>query len=128
MINRTFAKADDLVAVFSAYADSHGVALASCRVGECDKPRYDLIINGAATSLYRTLPGISAACIDSGTIVYDMVYSPQPTIFMKWALSAGANRAHDGLGMLVEQAAESFFIWHRKSPHTGPVIRAIRKQ
>ncbi len=127
VVNRTFTKAGDLVEIFSEYADSRGVALASCRFEDCDRPRYDLIINGTAASLAGALPGISAACIDSGTVVYDMVYSPEPTVFMKWALSEGAGQAHDGLGMLVEQAAQSFFIWHGKRPDTGPVMRAIRK-
>ena len=127
VVNRTFVKAGDLVEVFSRYVDSRRTTLASCRFEDCDRPRYDLIINGTAASLSGALPGISGACIDSGTIVYDMVYSPEPTVFMKWALSRGADQAHDGLGMLVEQAAESFFAWHRKSPDTEPVIRAIRK-
>ena len=127
VVNRTFVKACDLVEVFSRSVDSRRTTLASCRFEDCDRPRYDLIINGAASSLSGALPGISGACINSGTIVYDMVYSPEPTVFMKWALSKGADQAHDGLGMLVEQAAESFFVWHRKSPDTEPVIQAIRK-
>ncbi len=127
VVNRTFAKAGDLVEVFSRTADSRGATLVCRRFEDCDQSRYDLIINGTAASLAGALPGISAACIDSGTIVYDMVYSPEPTVFMKWALSRGAAQAHDGLGMLVEQAAGSFFAWHRKSPDTEPVIQAIRK-
>lgn len=127
VVNRTFAKAADLVEVFSGTVDSRRTALASCRFEDCDRPRYDLVINGTAASLSGELPGLSDACIDSGTIVYDMVYASEPTVFMKWALSRGVGQAHDGLGMLVEQAAESFSIWHRKSPDTGPVIRAIRK-
>ena len=125
--NRTFAKAGDLMQVFSGTVDSRRTALASCRFEDCDKTRYDLIINGTAASLSGALPGISGTCIDSGTVVYDMVYSPEPTVFMKWALSRGADQAHDGLGMLVEQAAESFSIWHHKSPDTESVIREIRK-
>ncbi len=127
VVNRTFAKAGDLVGVFSGTVDGGDTALESRRLEDCDRPRYDLIINGTAASLCGELPGISESCIDAGTIVYDMVYSPEPTVFMKWALFRGAAQAHDGLGMLVEQAAGSFFVWHRKSPDTEPVIRAVRE-
>jgi len=126
VVNRTFAKADALVEAFCGTVDSRRTALESRRLEDCDSSRYDLIINGTAASLCGALPGINGGCIDSGTIIYDMVYSTEPTVFMKWALSRGADQAHDGLGMLVEQAAESFYLWHRKSPDTAPVIRAIR--
>ncbi len=127
VVNRTFAKACDLVEAFSTTVDSSRTLLASSRFEDCVRQRFDLIINGTAASLAGTLPGISGACIDSGTIVYDMVYGSCPTVFMKWALSEGADQAHDGLGMLVEQAAESFYAWHCKAPDTEPVIQAIRK-
>jgi len=86
-----------------------------------------LIINGAATSLDHTLPAIHQHCIRSDTVVYDMMYGQQPTVFMRWALAQGAQSAHDGLGMLVEQAAESFFLWHDQMPDSRPVIAALRK-
>ncbi len=86
----------------------------------------DLIINGTAASLSRQLTGISEQYINNST-VYDMMYADQPTIFMQWALSNGATEAYDGLGMLVEQAAESFYLWHGKRPDSRAVIHALRQ-
>ena len=118
--NRTVSKASDLAARFDSGVDS--VAL-----DQCEDQTYDMVINGTATSLGQQLPGISPSCIAAQTLVYDMMYSLQPTVFMQWALSSGAASAHDGLGMLVEQAAESFYIWHGVRPDTVPVLQALRK-
>jgi len=87
---------------------------------------YDVVINGTAASLGGKIPELDRSCIDSDTFVYDMMYGAVPTPFMDWAVAAGAKRTADGLGMLVEQAAESFFVWHDQRPDTGPVIVAIR--
>lgn len=88
---------------------------------------FDLIVNGTAASLEGQLPALSEKCISNHTLVYDMMYGLQPTIFMNWALAHGAAQAHDGLGMLVEQAAESFYVWHQKRPDSRPVIDALRR-
>ena len=125
--NRTVGKASQLVDVFSRIFNSDNTALQSATIDQSGTRNYDLIINGTASSLNQTLPGISESCIHSNTLVYDMMYSSQPTIFMQWALSHGARQAHDGLGMLVQQAAASFEIWHQYQPETMPVINAIRK-
>ena len=118
--NRTVSKA-------TALAQRIGSGIESLALDRCGDRSYDMVINGTAASLGQQLPNISPACIAAHTNVYDMMYSQQPTIFMQWALSCGAASANDGLGMLVEQAAESFYIWHGIRPDTGPVLEALRK-
>ena len=126
--NRTVIKASTLVDRFSSKIEMNPTTLVkSCSLSDIPEQPYDLVINGTAASLEGSLPGINPACLGPDSTVYDMMYSLQPTVFMSWALSCGAGRAHDGLGMLVEQAAESFFIWHGQRPQTGPVIQALRE-
>jgi len=120
--NRTIEKARQLVQHFN------NTTVISCGLDKKDDAEYDLIINGSATTdLDRTLPAVHQDCIRSDTVVYDMRYGQQPTVFMKWALVHGAQSAYDGLGMLVEQAAESFFLWHNQMPDSLPVIKALRQ-
>ena len=69
---------------------------------------------------------IRITAVAGTTVVYDMVYAAEPTPFLAWALARGARQAADGLGMLVEQAAESFYIWHGVKPATRPVIDNLR--
>ncbi|CAB1274548.1 shikimate dehydrogenase [Candidatus Nitrosacidococcus tergens] len=87
---------------------------------------FDFIINATATSLQKTLPPLPENLLNSNGWVYDMMYSNQPTVFMEWGKQQGAERTLDGLGMLVEQAAESFFIWHKIQPNTATIIAQLR--
>lgn len=89
---------------------------------------FDLVINGTAASLQGDVPAITTAVIDRDSYVYDMMYAAHDTPFMQWAKTAGATQCFDGLGMLVEQAAESFYIWRQVHPQTLAVIDAIREQ
>ncbi len=118
--NRTLSKAQ-------ALADQYGNSVTAEHLQHEPAKSYDLIINGTAASLDNSLPGIRPQCIAEHTTVYDMMYGDQPTIFMSWALSVGSAGAFDGLGMLVEQAALSFEIWHDVRPSSAAVIEAIRK-
>ncbi len=122
--NRTASKAMALVDRFQHPGDDRitGGALENAR-----EP-YDLVINGTAASLDGGLLDINPVCIHRETLAYDMMYGARPTRFLQWALNQGAARASDGLGMLVEQAAESFRIWHGAFPETVPVIRQLRKR
>lgn len=87
---------------------------------------FDLIINGTSTSLAGGMPPLPDGLMAPNSACYDMMYAADPTPFMKWGKRLGADTA-DGLGMLVEQAAESFYIWRQVKPQTLAVIDAQRK-
>lgn len=121
--NRTEGKAEALATLF---ADEAGAArLSACGFDEPDQS-FDLIINGTSASLQGDLPPLCASVITATTVVYDMMYSAQTTPFNQWALDNGATQVFDGLGMLVEQAAESFWVWRGVRPETANVIDAMR--
>ncbi len=89
---------------------------------------YPVIINATSASLSGELPPLPEHILTQGGYAYDMMYGAQPTIFMHWALQAGAAEVHDGLGMLVEQAAEAFFLWRHQRPDTAPVLAQLRAE
>ena len=119
--NRTPGKALQLKAEFGHLADLTAVGF-----GELDATAFDLVINGTSLGLEGKLPPISKAVISSACCCYDMVYADSDTVFVRWARDNGAVLALDGLGMLVEQAAESFAIWHGLRPQTLSVISQLR--
>ncbi len=92
-----------------------------------DEP-FDLIINGTSASLQGDLPPIPASAVAAHTICYDMMYGKEPTVFLQWAGKLGTASLIDGLGMLVEQAAESFLLWRNVRPDTAPVIVKLRNK
>jgi len=89
---------------------------------------FDLIINATSAGLEGGVPGIPGSCLAPGGWTYDMLYGDAPTPFQRWGTERGAARALDGLGMLVEQAAESFFLWRGVRPETPPVIVQLRHE
>ena len=89
--------------------------------------QYDVVINATSASLKDEMPDVPKTIFAPGALAYDMMYGKE-TPFMKFARANGAAIVTDGLGMLVEQAAESFFIWRGVRPDTAPVIAALRKQ
>ena len=94
-------------------------------LGETD---VDLIINATSASLSSAVPPLPASAYAGCELAYDMMYGAEPTAFMRHALAHGAHRVADGLGMLVEQAAESFRLWRGVSPATGTVLAQLRLQ
>ena len=89
---------------------------------------FDVIINATSASLTGKLPDIPIDCLTTNTICYDMVYGSETTAFNLWAEQQGVAKAIDGLGMLVEQAAESFRLWRGVMPQTQPVLEQLREQ
>lgn len=121
--NRTPAKAEEIARVFVTIGPIVPSAFEAL-----DGQQFDLVINGTAASLAGELPPIPAGIIAPGGIAYDLMYGVAAEPFLAWAIQHGASQAVDGLGMLVEQAAESFRFWFGDNPDTGPVIAAIRAQ
>ncbi|KAK44174.1 shikimate dehydrogenase [Caballeronia jiangsuensis] len=126
IVNRTAAKAHQLVEQFAQNAAECGVRFAGGGADSAETGRYDVIVNATAGSLDAALPDCDDSAFGAGTLAYDMMYGAQPTVFMQHASKLGA-RASDGLGMLVEQAAESFFIWRGVRPDGGAVLRELRR-
>lgn len=118
--NRTMSKASEM-------ADLFGEKVNPVTLQETGQRQYDLVINGTAAGLEGQMPELDAHCIGPNTLAYDMVYGSRLTPFMEWALDNGAYAVHDGLGMLVEQAAASFHLWHGVHPQTRPVVELISK-
>lgn len=117
--NRTRAKAEQLAAEFG----EHGTIQTS-EFEALDMP-FDVIVNATSSSLDDALPPLAPAIFAPGALAYDMMYAKEPTVFLRFAAGHGA-RTRDGLGMLVEQAAESFFVWRGVRPDTKPVYAALR--
>ena len=86
---------------------------------------YDLILNATSASAQAELPAMPAYCVGSRTVCYDLAYRESATAFVLWAQRQGAARAVMGLGMLVEQAAESFLLWRGLRPDTAPVVATL---
>jgi shikimate dehydrogenase len=120
--NRTMSKAEELAALFS----SHGKVTA-CGFEELQGQSFDWVINATAASLQGELPPLPAGLLHPQSWCYDLMYGSEPTIFCRWAEQQGARHALDGLGMLVEQAAEAFWLWRGVRPDTAPVLRSLRE-
>ncbi len=120
--NRTVATAEHLAATFG----SHGVPVSASAFSDLDG-RFDIVINATSASLAGALPPLPPASFGAGTLALDMMYAADPTPFMRFAADLGAT-ARDGLGMLVEQAAEAFFVWRGVRPQTSALLAAMRAQ
>ncbi len=137
--NRTQAKAIALVEAFAPTVQTgvpDGAAAAStplsARLQACDFARleggFDLIVNATSTGLSAERLPLADAVFAAAALAYDMFYAARDTAFVAQALAAGCRRACDGLGMLVEQAAESFLVWRGVRPLTAPVYDALRAE
>ena len=123
--NRTAERAEALVAEWAAQP----IPVSGGGYEQAAGAPWDVIINGTSTGLSNDMPALpSETVLAEGCCCYDMAYGKGPTPFMRWAVEQGARDARDGLGMLVEQAAESFYLWLGVYPDTQPVIADLRQQ
>ena len=120
--NRSHQRAQQLVAQFAEFTGLEALSLEHLK-GEV----FDLVINGTSASLSGQLPLLPGNILGKHACCYDMAYGDTDTVFVTWAKQHGAALALDGLGMLVEQAAESFYIWRGVRPDTRPVLEILRK-
>ncbi|MFU8838312.1 MAG: shikimate dehydrogenase [Thiohalomonadaceae bacterium] len=120
--NRTPERAQELADAFEEQGHVEG-----CRFDDLDGVRFDIIINGTSASLKGEVPPLPEGILRPDAFCYDMMYAAAPTAFMRWAEDEGCEHISDGLGMLVEQAAESFLLWRGVRPDTASVIKAVRE-
>jgi shikimate dehydrogenase len=119
--NRTPDRARSLARDFSDLGEISG-----CGFDDLASLQFDLIINGTSAGLEGQVPPIAPGALRSGGITYDLMYGQEPTAFVLWGRQAGARLALDGLGMLVEQASEAFYLWRAVRPDSRAVIRSLR--
>jgi shikimate dehydrogenase len=119
--NRTAAKAVELAQQFG-----HEGVLGGGGYADLAGRAFDLVINATSSSLTGELPPLPPGVFAPGALAYDMMYGKGQTPFLRFAQEQGAARLADGLGMLVEQAAEAFYVWRGVRPETAPVIAMFR--
>ena len=122
VVNRTPQRAAQIAVEFADIAPLQGGAFEL--IGE---RQFDLVINATSAGLAGEMPDLPSSVLTERSCCYDMVYGAQPTPFMRWAAHHAAWAVADGLGMLVEQAAQSFYIWRKVRPETRPVINQLRE-
>jgi shikimate dehydrogenase len=122
--NRTTDKAIALAAEFA-----HKGTVSAC--GFADLSNYtpfNIILNATSASLSGQLPALPAGLLAKQGVCYDLAYGNEPTAFVRWGIEQNAAKSLDGLGMLVEQAAEAFFIWRGVRPDSLPVIALLNAE
>ena len=126
VVNRTASRAVELVAGYSA---QYPALAKTAQALMADGDVFDVVINATSSSLSGDLPlPENAEIFAPDALAYDMMYGAKPTRFMTWAKAQGASRTSDGLGMLVEQAAESYVQWKGVLPSAAPVIAKLRAE
>jgi len=121
--NRTPERAVALAAAFADLGATQGVGF-----GDVGEEPFDLVINATSASLSGDIPPLPAGTVGPGTVCYDLAYGRAATAFVEWAHARGCSRALQGLGMLVEQAAESFRLWRGVRPPTATVLAALKER
>lgn len=119
--NRTVSKAEALAADFAELGTLSAAGF------EQVQGSFDVIINGTSASLSGELPPLPNTIFKPDSVTYDMMYGKGLTVFNQWAQEQGVTTTLDGLGMLVEQAAEAFYLWRGVRPETGAVMEELRR-
>ena len=125
--NRTPAKAQALIERFAAGAARLDVPLSAAPSLESPGTDFDVLVNATAASLQAAVPPLPAGTLRPGALALDMMYGAATLPFLRWARAQGAV-ARDGLGMLVEQASEAFFVWMGQRPATFHVLADLRRE
>jgi shikimate dehydrogenase len=125
--NRTLEKAEALVKDFSVGKSAQEIKLLRASSLHIHARPFDIVINGTSASLQGAMPDLDPAILNPNACCYDMMYGAQLTLFLQWAQRHGAKEVVDGLGMLVEQAAESFYLWRGVRPETKAVMEQLRE-
>jgi shikimate dehydrogenase len=128
VINRTQAKADRLIKTIETKANDLSVDIASGGLLDFNDGQFDIVINATSSSLSDEAFPLSTNLLSTKALAYDMMYGKEKTSFTRWAVQAKAYKTVDGLGMLVEQAAESFFLWCGARPDTNAVMETLRSE
>ena len=122
VVNRTAARAAELAVEFAGIGPLEGGAFDLIGTRQ-----FDLIINATSAGLSGEVPELPSSMLTERSCCYDMVYGAEPTPFLRWSADHAAGAVSDGLGMLVEQAAEAFYIWRQLRPETRSVIDQLRE-
>ena len=122
VVNRTVDRAIELAELFSRYG-----AIQGSSYQELSGKQFDLVINATSASLQGELPPLPDGLLTKESVCYDMMYGVEPTLFLQWAEQQQCQKRVDGLGMLVEQAAESFERWRGIRPETESLIQQMKK-
>ncbi|MDG2090209.1 MAG: shikimate dehydrogenase [Gammaproteobacteria bacterium] len=123
--NRTISKAEELAALFGKYGKLSACGLEDLK--EAKGKQVDWIINASSASLQGDLPHLPYDILSNDAACYDLMYAQVETVFCQWARQGGVLKVMDGIGMLVEQAAESFYLWRGIRPDTASLIQSLQK-
>lgn len=123
IVNRTEAKAQELAELFLSYGSIEAINFEALN----KQAHFDLIINASSAGLNGEAPTLLDAINLKNSFCYDMIYAKTDTPFIAWVKTKGCTHTADGLGMLVEQAAESFYLWRHVRPETQSVLQQIRE-
>ncbi|QJC35726.1 shikimate dehydrogenase [Enterobacteriaceae endosymbiont of Donacia sparganii] len=127
VINRTYQNAKNIVEYFNNIKKINCLKLEDLFINLDNTIKYNLIINATSSSIKGNIPNIPSSIINQDVFCYDLFYNIKITPFLKWCINHGAKKISDGIGMLIEQAAYSFYLWHGIMPNTKIIIQKYKK-